>query len=285
MGSEIDANRRRHPRPSRLHPAGAQSAARNCREAPDWLGLRGGPPLPALDDVIIATDSDEIIAVCHRHGWKAQMTSTAHRSGTERVHEISQSVAADIYLNVQGDEPMTRREHIAGLIEVMQQPAVQVGTLMTAAAPADIDNPSAVKVVTDSARTGSLFLPRNHSLRSRRRRAEIFQASRLLRLSQAGAGPLRRAAGVLARAQRAPGTIALPGERNPDSRGARPLRHRRRGYRRRPAARGTDSRFTFLVFRIGCDYQNRSGGLRMALWIFFHSSLTCRATSGFILRS
>ena len=42
------------------------------------------------------------------------MTSAAHRSGTERVHEISQSVAADIYLNVQGDEPMTRSEHIAG---------------------------------------------------------------------------------------------------------------------------------------------------------------------------
>ena len=103
------------------------------------------------DDVIIATDSDEIIAVCQRRGWKAQLTSATHRSGTERVHEIAQSVAADVYLNIQGDEPMTRAEHIAGLIEVMQDPAVQVGTLMTAAAPADIDNPSAVKVVTDSA--------------------------------------------------------------------------------------------------------------------------------------
>jgi 3-deoxy-manno-octulosonate cytidylyltransferase (CMP-KDO synthetase) len=104
-----------------------------------------------LDDVIIATDSEEIMQACQRHGWKAQMTSSAHRSGTERVHEVSQSVAADIYLNVQGDEPMTRTEHIAGLLEVMQNPAVQVGTLMTPAAPADVDNPSAVKVVTDSA--------------------------------------------------------------------------------------------------------------------------------------
>ncbi|MGA9799565.1 MAG: 3-deoxy-manno-octulosonate cytidylyltransferase [Terriglobales bacterium] len=110
-----------------------------------------------LDDVIVATDSDEIMEVCHRHGWKAQMTSAAHRSGTERVHEISQSVAADIYVNVQGDEPMTRAEHIASLIEVMQDPAVQVGTLMTRAAPADIDNPSAVKVVTDSGRRALYF--------------------------------------------------------------------------------------------------------------------------------
>ncbi len=108
-------------------------------------------PLLHDGDVIIATDSEEIMEACRRHGWKAQMTTAAHRSGTERVYEIAQSVAADVYLNVQGDEPMTRAEHIARLIEVMQDPAAQVGTLMTAAAPADIDNPSAVKVVTDSA--------------------------------------------------------------------------------------------------------------------------------------
>jgi 3-deoxy-manno-octulosonate cytidylyltransferase (CMP-KDO synthetase) len=104
-----------------------------------------------LDDVIIATDSDEIIAVCRSNGWKVQLTSPAHRSGTERVHEISRSVESDIYVNVQGDEPLTRSEHIAALIEVMRDPTVRVGTLMTPAALVDIDNPSAVKVVTDSA--------------------------------------------------------------------------------------------------------------------------------------
>jgi 3-deoxy-manno-octulosonate cytidylyltransferase (CMP-KDO synthetase) len=106
---------------------------------------------PLLDDVIVATDSDEIIGVCRRNGWKAQLTSAAHRSGTERVHELSLSVAADIYLNVQGDEPLIQSEHIAALIEVMRDSAVQVGTLMIPAAPVDIDNTSAVKVVTDSA--------------------------------------------------------------------------------------------------------------------------------------
>jgi 3-deoxy-manno-octulosonate cytidylyltransferase (CMP-KDO synthetase) len=105
---------------------------------------------PLLQDVIVATDSEEISAACRRHGWKVQMTSSAHQSGTERVHEISQSVAADLYLNVQGDEPLTRTEHIAALIELMRDPAVQVGTLKTPAAPADIEDPSVVKVVTDS---------------------------------------------------------------------------------------------------------------------------------------
>jgi 3-deoxy-manno-octulosonate cytidylyltransferase (CMP-KDO synthetase) len=106
---------------------------------------------PLLDDVIIATDSEEIVSVCRSHGWKVQLTSAEHRSGTERVYEISQSVEADIYLNVQGDEPLTRTGHIAGLVELMRDPSVQVGTLKTRAAAADVDNPSAVKVVTDSA--------------------------------------------------------------------------------------------------------------------------------------
>lgn len=104
---------------------------------------------PLLDDVIIATDSDEILQVCGRNGWKARMTSATHRSGTERVHEVSQTIAADVYINVQGDEPMTRPEQIATLLEVMKDPAVQVGTLKTPAATPDITNPNAVKVVTD----------------------------------------------------------------------------------------------------------------------------------------
>jgi 3-deoxy-manno-octulosonate cytidylyltransferase (CMP-KDO synthetase) len=110
-----------------------------------------------LDDVIVATDDEEIASVCQLHGWKFQMTSVAHRSGTERVHEIAQSVAADVYLNIQGDEPLTRPEHIAGLIEVMQDPSVLVGTLMTVASSADVNNPSAVKVVLDSARRALYF--------------------------------------------------------------------------------------------------------------------------------
>ena len=112
---------------------------------------------PLLDDVIIATDSDEILKVCRRNGWKAQMTSPAHSSGTQRVHEVSNSIAADIYLNVQGDEPLTRPEHIATLMDVMRDPNVQVGTLKTNASAADITNPNAVKVVTDSVRRALYF--------------------------------------------------------------------------------------------------------------------------------
>lgn len=102
-----------------------------------------------LHDVMIATDSEEILSVCQAHRWNARMTSSAHTSGTERVYEISSAVPADVYLNVQGDEPMVRPEQIASLIQVMEDPAIQVGTLKTPAAPEDIPNPNAVKVVTD----------------------------------------------------------------------------------------------------------------------------------------
>src|SRR5579864_3210968 len=102
-----------------------------------------------LDDVIIATDSEEILAACRRHSCNARMTSTKHRSGTERVHQISQSVEADVYINVQGDEPMIRAAHIEALVNLMKRAEVRVGTLKTPASPEDIANPNAVKVVTD----------------------------------------------------------------------------------------------------------------------------------------
>jgi len=103
----------------------------------------------ALDDVIIATDSEDILEVCRKHDCNARMTSEKHRSGTERAHEISQSLDADVYLNVQGDEPMVQAAQIASLVELMQDINILVGTLRTPATKEDIANPNAVKVVTD----------------------------------------------------------------------------------------------------------------------------------------
>lgn len=100
-------------------------------------------------DVVVATDSEEVFDVCHQNGWHVRLTSSEHRSGTERVQEVAQQIAADVYVNLQGDEPMARREHLQSLLALMQDSAVQVGTLKTRCAPGDIANPNAVKVVTD----------------------------------------------------------------------------------------------------------------------------------------
>ena len=103
-----------------------------------------------LADVIVATDSDEIMSACRANGWNARMTSPDCRSGTERVYEVSQQLAADVYINVQGDEPLTRPEHVEQLARLMSNESIQVGTLKTPCGAVDVPNPNAVKVVTDS---------------------------------------------------------------------------------------------------------------------------------------
>src|ERR1700674_6918 len=74
---------------------------------------------PLLRDVIIATDSEEVMAAAQANGWKAEMTSAQHRSGTDRVYEVAQRVAADVYVNIQGDEPLARPEHLEALLRPM----------------------------------------------------------------------------------------------------------------------------------------------------------------------
>ena len=104
---------------------------------------------PLLSDAIVATDSDEVIDLCQRNGWHARLTSPEHRSGTDRVHEVACAEAADVYVNLQGDEPLARPEHIEALLAPMRDSSVLVSTIKTRAAATDIENPNAVKVVTD----------------------------------------------------------------------------------------------------------------------------------------
>ncbi len=112
---------------------------------------RGVRASPVLRDVIVATDAAEVMELCRANGWTGRITSSAHRSGTDRVHEVAGAVTAEVYVNVQADEPLVRPEHIAALFALMQDPAVQVGTLKTPLAAADARNPNVVKVVTDLA--------------------------------------------------------------------------------------------------------------------------------------
>ena len=104
---------------------------------------------PLLHDVIIATDADEVMQLAQSHGWKARMTSSSHRSGTDRVNEVAQAIPADVYVNIQGDLPLLRPEQIEALLSPMQRSHVHVSTVKTLCRPEEISNPNAVKVVTD----------------------------------------------------------------------------------------------------------------------------------------
>jgi 3-deoxy-manno-octulosonate cytidylyltransferase (CMP-KDO synthetase) len=103
---------------------------------------------PQLDRVIIATDSDEVAELCRQNNWPVQLTSADLPSGTDRVYAIAQQIPADIYVNIQGDEPLLKPEHLTALLRPFAQPQVEVSTLKVLCTPDNIANPNAVKVVT-----------------------------------------------------------------------------------------------------------------------------------------
>src|SRR5277367_6029307 len=103
---------------------------------------------PQLDRVIIATDSEEVANLCQQNNWPVQLTSSDLPSGTDRVHAVAQQIPADIYVNIQGDEPLLKPEHLTALLRPFTQPHVEVTTLKVLCTPENITNPNAVKVVT-----------------------------------------------------------------------------------------------------------------------------------------
>ena len=104
---------------------------------------------PQFDQVVVAVDSDEVAEVCEQQHWTYQWTDPALPSGTDRMHVVSQSVHADLYVNVQGDEPLLEPAHIDALLRpFLLGQHVEVSTVKTPCSAANITNPNAVKVVT-----------------------------------------------------------------------------------------------------------------------------------------
>jgi 3-deoxy-manno-octulosonate cytidylyltransferase (CMP-KDO synthetase) len=103
---------------------------------------------PDLDDVLVATDADEVMQACGRLGIPAVLTSAEHPSGTDRVWEVAQRRAADVYVNVQGDEPFITAGHVARLVAPFRTaPDTQVSTLCIEATPEEVDARQVNKVV------------------------------------------------------------------------------------------------------------------------------------------
>lgn len=101
-----------------------------------------------MNPVVVATDSEEVAAACRERGIPFEMTSPDCASGSDRVREVASRVDADIYVNIQGDEPLLTPDFFAPLLALFERPEVAVGTLAVACPPAEIANPNAVKVVT-----------------------------------------------------------------------------------------------------------------------------------------
>jgi 3-deoxy-manno-octulosonate cytidylyltransferase (CMP-KDO synthetase) len=101
-----------------------------------------------MNPVVVATDSEEVAAVCRERGIPVVMTSPDCASGSDRVREAARQIDADIYVNIQGDEPTLTPEFFPPLLGLFERPEVEVATLAVRCPPEEIADPNAVKVVT-----------------------------------------------------------------------------------------------------------------------------------------
>lgn len=106
--------------------------------------------VPGLDEVIVATDDARIADVVRGFHGQVVMTDPRHPSGTDRLVEVRQGSPADIYLNVQGDEPLVSPEHLTRLLQAIgADPTVEMASLCCPVSSEEADSPHTVKVVRD----------------------------------------------------------------------------------------------------------------------------------------
>jgi 3-deoxy-manno-octulosonate cytidylyltransferase (CMP-KDO synthetase) len=104
-----------------------------------------------VDELVVATDDSRIVEAVNRFGGTARLTSTAHKTGTDRIEEVARSFDAEIVINIQGDEPLLDPRMIDELAQPMvEDPSIPAGTLCAPiVADEKLDDPNVVKVVFD----------------------------------------------------------------------------------------------------------------------------------------
>lgn len=105
----------------------------------------------SVSEVLVATDDERIVKAVQKFGGNAVMTRGDHRSGTERVAEVAARGDAEIFVNVQGDEPLIDPAAIDAAVQILRDDEeVRVGTLATPIGSAkDVMDPNICKVVLD----------------------------------------------------------------------------------------------------------------------------------------
>jgi len=107
-----------------------------------------GRAVRSAQRVIVATDDERIAHVVRGAGIEAMMTSPEHATGTDRLVEVAARVPGDLYINLQGDEPLVRPEDVETLITgMLADESVAVGTLYHRISALEAKDPNVVKVV------------------------------------------------------------------------------------------------------------------------------------------
>jgi 3-deoxy-manno-octulosonate cytidylyltransferase (CMP-KDO synthetase) len=110
----------------------------------------------SLNEVYIATDDSRIVKVVEEFGGKVLLTSTHHRSGTERCNEVArklqeQGIEMDAVINIQGDEPLINPQQIDILASLFSNDKIQIATLIKKITnKEELFDPNVVKAIVGS---------------------------------------------------------------------------------------------------------------------------------------
>jgi len=118
--------------------------------------VRTAKAVEEIDDVVIATDSQEVIDIAQNHGIKAVMTSEHHQSGTDRIYDAAQTLGLqedEIIINVQGDEPFIETDVVQAIYDLTKKnrdnERIMMNSCYKVISNPEADDPNIVKVVTD----------------------------------------------------------------------------------------------------------------------------------------
>ncbi|MCI5904026.1 MAG: 3-deoxy-manno-octulosonate cytidylyltransferase [Oscillospiraceae bacterium] len=132
-----------------------------CGKPMIWWVYQQAIKVSDFDSVYVATDDERIESVCKELNMNVIMTSESHPTGTDRIGEVAEKISADLYVNIQGDEPMLEPDIIrSAILPFYDNRELQITNLM-----AEIDNPVDVanftvpKVITNKENIG-IYLTR-----------------------------------------------------------------------------------------------------------------------------
>lgn len=122
-----------------------------CGKPMVWWVYQRAKKVSCLDEVIVATDDQRIIDVCKEFNIPVILTSKKHINGSERLSEVASKIVADIYVTIQGDEPLLEKTTIEKVVEILiKNSDIECATLKTPYHnPVDVINGTTPKVVTD----------------------------------------------------------------------------------------------------------------------------------------
>lgn len=127
-----------------------------CGKPMVWWVYQQCKKVKELTEVYVATDSNTIYEVCKELEIEVIMTSDKHPTGTDRIGEVAQKIRADVYVNIQGDEPLIEPETIRkAIVPFLENKGYEITNLMTKITdPVDVVNFTVPKVITNNDNIG-----------------------------------------------------------------------------------------------------------------------------------